>query len=91
MNALRQMAQRLGYMDANGNFADESGYAIDMSFANPMSEQAFAQQTPGYNVADNEAEQIAQSNRYKNSINRTPYPTYPNGHWMYSDEVGNGQ
>lgn len=94
MDALRQMAQRLGYMDANGNFADESGYAIDMSFANPMSEQAFAQQTPGYNQANNEAEQIAQSNRYKNSINnssRTPYPTYPNGHWMFSDEVGNGQ
>ncbi len=51
MNALRQMAQRLWYIDDNGNFADESGYAIDMSFANPMSEQEFAQQTPGYNYA----------------------------------------
>ena len=51
MDALRQMAQRLGYMDEAGNFADESGYAINMSFANPMSEQAFAQQTPGYNVS----------------------------------------
>lgn len=57
-NALMQMAMRLGYMDGKGNLAQQNqdgtyGYAIDTSFANPMSQEQFY--SNNQNVANSEA------------------------------------
>ena len=88
MGYLRQMAELLGYMDANGNSADESGYAIDMSFANPMSADEFN----AVHVPQAAADQAVQANNYKNSINNASRNNnYPNGHWMMSNDMANTQ
>ena len=95
MNALRQMAQRLWYIDENGNFADDSGYAINMSFANPMNEEQFYNQNN--QVTNNntaQVDQAAQANRYQNSINNSYNGwagRYANGHWMFSNDLANTQ
>lgn len=88
MNTLRQMAQMLGYMDEAGNFADNSGYAINMSFANPMNADEFN----SVHAPQTAADQAVQANNYKNSINNASRNNnYPNGHWMMSSDLANTQ
>jgi hypothetical protein len=71
-------------MDSRGNLAGENGYAIDMSFANPMSESDFYNQyAPRYNTTTNQA---AQATRYQNRINNGR-----NGHRSYSNDMARTQ
>lgn len=83
MGYLRQMAELLGYMDANGNFADESGYAINMDFANPLTQDQFYAQSWYWANQTNNVPQIQSQNKV--------YNNYSNGHWNPSAAIMNGQ